>query len=61
MNGKKVKNLRTRRNHTQKSLAASIGVSRAYIDAIENNRKKPSIGLLEKLADELNCSVKYFF
>ncbi|WP_121605359.1 helix-turn-helix domain-containing protein [Virgibacillus sp. Bac332] len=61
MDGKKMQSLRIKRKHTQKTLAEATGCSRAYIDAIENNRRKPSIGLLERLAKELNCSIKYFF
>lgn len=61
MNGKKLQEIRLKKHHTQKTLAEAVGVSRVYIDAIENGRKKPSINLIERMATELKCSIKSFF
>ncbi len=41
----------------QADLAATVGVSREHLSAVENNRETPSVSLLEKLAAALGVSV----
>lgn len=60
MNGK-LKELRERKNLTQAELARKIGVNRSYISRIESGKSKPSLALLERIANELGISVKKFF
>jgi Predicted transcriptional regulators len=42
---------------TQQSLADSVGVSRIYIQALESNRRMPSMKLLHRLSEALQASV----
>ncbi|GIM29863.1 hypothetical protein CPJCM30710_25290 [Clostridium polyendosporum] len=43
---------------TQQELAQKVGATREYISNIENNHKKPSLDLLERIALVLNTSIK---
>lgn len=42
---------------TQQALADTVGVSRIYIQALESNRRMPSMKLLHKLSDALQASI----
>jgi transcriptional regulator with XRE-family HTH domain len=48
--GLRLKTLRKSSGLTQQSLAEKVGVSRIYIQALESNRRLPSMKLLQKLA-----------
>jgi len=50
-----LRELRRRRGVTQRDLAAAIGVSPAYLSALEHGRKgKPSFDLLQRIAGYFN-------
>lgn len=53
-----IKQARKNAGLTQQQLAEKINTTREYISAIENNHKKPSFDLIEKIAKELHTSVK---
>lgn len=53
-----IKKIRTNAKITQQELADKVGTTREYISNIENDHKKPSIEMLEKIADALNTTVK---
>ena len=55
--GLRLRTLRKNASLTQQKLADNVGVSRIYIQALESNRRVPSIKLLYKLADELHATV----
>jgi len=55
--GLRLRTLRKNASLTQQKLADNVGVSRIYIQALESNRRVPSIKLLYRLADELNATV----
>lgn len=59
--GKKIKKLRTALGLTQEELANKIESSRLYINHIEQGRKSPSLGILEKIARVLKVQVKDLF
>jgi transcriptional regulator with XRE-family HTH domain len=42
---------------TQQKLADEVGVSRIYIQALESNRRMPSMKLLRRLSDTLQASI----
>ena len=44
---------------TQEDLAKKINTSRSNIANYENNKNMPSVDILEKLSEALNCSVDY--
>jgi transcriptional regulator with XRE-family HTH domain len=51
--GLRLKTLRKSSGLTQQNLAERVGVSRIYIQALESNRRLPSMKLLQKLAQAL--------
>ena len=44
---------------TQVALAERVGITQAYLAELEKGAKRPSIDVLEKLCDALNCSADY--
>ena len=53
--GEAVRILRERKGVTQKEMAAAIGVSPAYLSALEHGRRgKPSFELLQRMAGYFN-------
>ena len=57
--GNILKKLRQDNNLTQEELAKKINSSRSNIANYENGKNKPSVEILEKLANILNCSMDY--
>lgn len=55
--GLRIKTLRKARSLTQQQLADLVDVSRIYIQALESNRRLPSMKLLRRLADALDVGV----
>lgn len=58
--GDKIKKLRQSLKLTGKELADKIGVSKVAISQYENNKTKPTIGNLKKIADVGNVDLDYF-
>src|SRR5665254_21456 len=54
--GEKLKFLRNEKDYTLKQLAQITGISISFISDIENGRRKPGLGNLEKLAVGLSVS-----
>jgi putative transcriptional regulator len=57
----KLRTIRKKNGLTQAELARRVGVSRSYINKIENGEAKPSLSLLERIASILDVSIKDFF
>jgi putative transcriptional regulator len=57
----RVKEIRLRRELTQESLAAAVGVTRQTIIAIEKGKFGPSVRLALRLASALEVSVAEMF
>ena len=57
MIGDNLKSLRVKNKESQSSLAEKLGISVNYLSQLENNRKKPSLKLIEKMANIYQCSV----
>ncbi len=55
--GKKILDARTQKNFTQKQLADMCGFSQSALNLWENNKRKPKIESLHKIADVLNISI----
>ena len=55
--GRRLRTLRKNMSLTQQSLADKVGVSRIYIQALESNRRMPSMKLLHRLSDALQASI----
>ena len=52
---------RTSKNITQKDLALKTGINQADISKIENGIRKPSIKLLQKIANAMDMMIKVEF
>lgn len=61
MNKDKVRLQRVLKNMSQEELAKKANVDRSYISQIESGKKTPSLSVLERIADALECSLKDFF
>ncbi|MDR1884726.1 MAG: helix-turn-helix transcriptional regulator [Synergistaceae bacterium] len=55
--GNRLRALRKNIGMTQQRLAETVDVSRIYIQALESNRRMPSMKLLYRLAEALNATV----
>ena len=55
MIGDNIKRIRMMRNMTQGELADAIHVKRQTVSSWEVNRTEPNMGVIELLADALNC------
>ncbi|ALY08094.1 conjugal transfer protein [Bacillus phage vB_BhaS-171] len=60
MNGK-LKQIRLSKNLTQQQLADMVKVEVSYISKIETGKRKPSIALLEQIANALDVPIRDFF
>ncbi|RQH03071.1 helix-turn-helix transcriptional regulator [Natrarchaeobius oligotrophus] len=56
-----VRTYREAENLSQADLAATVGVSRQTINAIERERYDPSLELAFKLADHFDCRIADLF
>ena len=54
--GEKIKELRKEQNLTIDQLSKKSGISMPTICAIENEKRKPHLPILQKLSVALNCS-----
>lgn len=54
----RLKQLRTERNLSQEDLALLCNIDRTYIGRIERLERKPTIVVLDKIADGLNMELK---
>ncbi|WP_108669515.1 helix-turn-helix domain-containing protein [Peribacillus acanthi] len=61
MDAQKLKIIRIKKGISQKRLAELVDADYSYINMIENGRKVPSLALLERIANALDCSLKDFF
>lgn len=60
--GKKLREIRRSKGFTMKELSNKSKVSQSYISDLENEKNnKPSIDILNKLANALEINVNYFF
>ena len=50
--------LRKRNRITIPDMAKRIGISKAYLSLIENNRKSPNIKVIEDICKELDCELR---
>ena len=56
-----VKLMLTREGITQKELSIKTGINQADISKIETGTRKPSLKILEKIADALDMAIKIQF
>jgi len=56
--GKKLKEVRERKNLSQGDVARILGVHRTYISGLERGRRNPSLLTVQKVAKALGVSAK---
>jgi len=61
MLGDNIKKIMSMKKITSKELADRVGVTATHISYILNNKRQPSMELLQNIADILNVSVNDFF
>ena len=59
--GYAIKELRDSYRETQQQFADRIGISRTYLNDLENNRKSSSVRTLNQIADKLNMKLDIRF
>ncbi len=59
--GRRIKQLREKRNLTQADFSELIGLNRTFLIHIEKGRKNVSIASLEKIVNGLGVNFGYFF
>lgn len=59
--GLRIKELRGKLGISQEELAARANLDRTYITSVERGKRNISIGTLEKIVVQLNCSMHDFF
>jgi transcriptional regulator with XRE-family HTH domain len=57
--GKRIKKRRHELSLTQHDIAQKLGLTAQHISAIEQEKRLPSIALLEKIARELGVTIDY--
>lgn len=51
--GNAIKQIRTEKGYNQKELAELCDISAAYLSQIENNKRQPTIDLIEEISSKL--------
>lgn len=59
--GTRIKELRNKMGISQEELAERAGLDRTYITSVEKGRRNISIGTLEKITNQLGCTMHEFF
>ena len=59
--GKAIKFLRERNNKRQGVFATEIGITQAYLSMLENDKKKPSLDVLESMGKVLKIPLPVLF
>lgn len=55
--GQNLKRIRTKKGMSQGDISRALEVHRAYVSGIENGKRNPTLGTIQKLADALGVSV----
>lgn len=59
--GKRITDLREKKNITTNKLANMAGISQSYLREVEMERKNPTVEMLSYICYALNISLKEFF
>ena len=59
--GQAIKTLRKNEGMNQEEFAASVGITQSYLSLIEKEHKKPSLEVLQQMADILNTPLAVLF
>lgn len=56
-----IRRIRVERGLSQEALAVDAEIDRTYVSRLERNLENPTIGVLERVASALDCSIVEFF
>jgi transcriptional regulator with XRE-family HTH domain len=56
-----IRRLRVREGIAQEALAVDAGIDRTYISRLERDKENPTVAVLERLAEALDCDIREFF
>lgn len=59
--GRNLKVVRVSKRISQKELATKVGITTTYLSLIENSRKTPSLGLIERISSALGTPLAVLF
>ena len=59
--GTAVKTIRNNNGLKQNEFAERLGITQAYLSQIENNKKKPSLEVIEQIATSTNTPIPVLF
>lgn len=59
--GNAIQTIRKQKNLSQSEFARKVGIDQSYLSLIENNKKKPSTKLLEKISSETETPLPILF
>lgn len=59
--GESIRSLRKQKKKTLREVAETINVTHSYLSRLERGLKKPSMDMIEKLADYFGVHKSYFF
>ncbi|WP_226567168.1 helix-turn-helix domain-containing protein [Bacillus stratosphericus] len=59
--GESIRSLRKQKKKTLREVAVAINVTHSYLSRLERGLKKPSMDMIEKLADYFDVHKSYFF
>lgn len=59
--GRAIKNLRVSKGVKQRELSDLCNITQTYLSLIENGKKKPNIGLIEKISTNLEIPLPVMF
>ena len=57
--GETIKQIRLNRKLTQMEFSEEIGISRSYLNDLENDRKSPSLKTLDKISEKIGIETTY--
>ncbi|MFZ2432506.1 MAG: helix-turn-helix transcriptional regulator [Lutibacter sp.] len=59
--GKAIKAIRKNKGFKQGNFCEKLGITQSYLSSIENNKKKPSVEVLEKIAETVGMPISILF
>lgn len=56
-----IANLRKEKGFSKENFAKEVGITANWLHHIESGKRKPSVGMLEKIAEKLEVPIKDIF
>lgn len=56
-----IRRIRVERGLSQEALAVDAEIDRTYVSRLERNLENPTVGVLERVANALDCQIEEFF